>query len=354
MLYGLFHDTKGPKGLNETLALVVLREEARIVRLGKASDVEAACTTLARAVGGGGAADRGADLSESEPLEADWGVALQTAKKHLVEPLKLRPSVQRVLVSPDGLLSYVPFAALLDRPVVMTPSGTTHVVLQDEQRSVARRGRGILALGDPDYTGQRYTPLGATRTEVERIVEPRAGDGAETKVLLGAMASETALRAALEVPRRWRAIHLACHGVINRGQPMFSALALSRARKDSGDGSLTAQEIMMMRMNTDLAVLSACQSSRGRIAKGEGIVGFTRALMFAGASQVLCSLWNVDDRATSELMIKFYDSWQPTDGSAGVSADVALRKAQAHVRAMPKWEHPRYWAAWTLWGLPGS
>ena len=101
-----------------------------------------------------------------------------------------------------------------------------------------------------------------------------------------------------------------------------------------------------MEIPSDLAVLSACETGKSKIVKGEGIVGLTRAFMFAGAPRVICSLWKVDDEATQALMIKFYELW-----TGDVGAAEALKQAQAFVRGQEKWKHPYYWAAWVLWGL---
>ena len=114
---------------------------------------------------------------------------------------------------------------------------------------------------------------------------------------------------------------------------------------------MTCLEILRVQIPSDLVVLSACQSAQGRIYRSEGIVGLTRAFMYAGAPRVLCSLWKVDDEATQALMIKFYELWHPKTGE-GLGAAEALKKAQEHVRSRPKWKHPYYWGAWVLWGLP--
>jgi CHAT domain-containing protein len=139
-------------------------------------------------------------------------------------------------------------------------------------------------------------------------------------------------------------VHLACHGIVDPERPLFSALALTPTEGD--DGFLTALEVFRMQIPADLVVLSACETGKGKIYRAEGIVGLTRAFMFAGAPRVLVSLWKVDDEATAALMTKFYEGWK-----AGVPAAQALRRAQTHVRAQEKWKHPAYWAAWVLWGL---
>jgi len=126
VLYGLC--------LDEGLAMVLTREDARIVALGKASDVTAACEAL--------------DL---DAPKVDPSGALAALRRLLVAPLGLRDDVRRVLVSPEGPLSYVPMAALFDREVAYQPSGTTYGLLLEDR---ARRGEQVLALGDPDYAAK--------------------------------------------------------------------------------------------------------------------------------------------------------------------------------------------------------
>ena len=148
---------------------------------------------------------------------------------------------------------------------------------------------------------------------------------------------------------RWRAIHLACHGLVDTARPLRSALALSIDER--GPGLLTCADIYRTRLATDLAVLSACRTGQGTIYRIEGIVGLTQAFMLAGAPRVLVSLWDVDDEATAAFMTAFYKHWNPKDGS-GASATKALRAAQDAVRKDKRWKHPSYWSAWVLWGLP--
>ena len=126
---------------------------------------------------------------------------------------------------------------------------------------------------------------------------------------------------------------------------MLSSLALTPG--GGQDGFLTTLEVFRMKIAADLVVLSACETGKGKVYKSEGIVGFTRAFMFAGAPRVIVSLWKVDDDATRALMTKFYELWKP----GGMSTAGALKKAQEFVRGHKKWEHPYYWAAWQLWGL---
>jgi CHAT domain-containing protein len=223
------------------------------------------------------------------------------------------------------------------------------------REGLEERGSDVLALGDPEYgtavdtssvvayrgtNRTRLSPLPATRREVKAIAEV---------ALLGKRATETGLRAALERQERWRAVHFACHGLLNPERPMHSSLAITADAEN--DGFLTVLEILRMKVPADLVVLSACETGTGRVYWTEGIVGLTRAFMMAGAPRVICSLWKVDDEATKALMVKFYELWNPKKGK-GLPAATALKQAQEFVRSHEKWKHPFYWAAWVLWGLP--
>lgn len=317
----------------KSLAIVVTPDEARVVDLGPSAALDEACAAL-----------------DTENADADPAKALARLRDLLVKPLGLAKDVAQVLISPYGPLLQLPFVALFDQPVTLTPSGTTHVLLSSEHEEP---GEGILALGAPSYTGtapgaralyygnRPLPPLPATRTEVEAI---------GTVKLLGDKASEAELRAALKTRGRWRAVHLACHGLVDVERPLLSSLAITPTGTD--DGFLTGLEVFRMEIPTDLIVLSACETGRGRVVGGEGIVGLTRAFMFAGAPRVICSLWKVPDEATAALMIRFYELWSPKDGSKGIPAAQALKQAQSFIQSQPKWKHPHYWAAWVLWGLP--
>ena len=320
--------------LDDSLALVLTSETARIVALGSAEDVASACREAQ-------IADRSQDANP----------ALVRLRKLLVEPLELPAAITTVIVSPEGPLCYLPFGALfVKRAVALTPSATTHVLLAAARREP---GSGVLALGDPVYGGERdpgAAEVYRSGAVLGRLPETRAEATAVGDVaLLAAEASESGLRRALAQQKRWRAVHLACHGLVDPERPTLSSLALTRAGED--DGFLTCLEVLRMEIPADLAVLSACETARGKIVKGEGILGLTRAFMYAGSPRVICSLWRVPDQATRALMTKFYALWYPEKGKGMAAAD-ALQQAQAHVRHHEKWSHPYYWAAWVLWGLP--
>lgn len=312
VLYGVFSDV--------ALGLVMTAKDARIVALGDAKALEEACRA------------------------EDWS----TVRKRALDPLGIPAAVGRLIISPMGALATVPFCVLApEREIVYVPSGTTYGVILDES---IHAGELVLALGDPDY-GHKEEPREGAPSRRRAALAPLPGTREEAKavgdlLLLGADASEARLRDKLQSPTRWHAVHLACHGILNRDMPKLSSLALSK-----GD-FLTMIEVFRLKVQADLCVLSACETARGKIFSTEGVEGFVRAFLFAGAPRVIVSLWKVDDDATRALMTRFYELWNPDKGKTGIAVATALRQAQEFVRSQAKWKDPVYWAAWQLWGLP--
>lgn len=300
---------------SQAFALVVDRADERLVRLAPATEIRATCERLA--AGG----------------EDDWATALDRLAELVVEPLELSDAVRRIVVSPDGALVGAPLSpAFGARSVVHVPSASTWLHLRGLD---TEPGEGVLALGGPDYTGRRLAALPGAAAEAQAV---------GTVALVGEDATEAALRDGAARAERWRAIHLACHGVIDAKRPMQSWLALTATDED--DGALSAQEVLDLELRTDLVVLSACDTGRGRFYRGEGLTGLMRSFLFAGSPRVVCSLWKVPDASTTALMKEFH-----RELAEGASPADALLRAREHVRSQEGWEHPKHWAAWTLWGI---
>lgn len=147
---------------------------------------------------------------------------------------------------------------------------------------------------------------------------------------------------------QYKYVHFATHGVMDAQRPGLSSLVLSTvdAEGKPQNGFLRANDIYNMRLPAELVVLSACQTGLGKEVKGEGLIGLTRGFMYAGAKRVVVSLWSVNDKATSDLMTKFYrgmlkDNERPA---------AALRAAQIEMWKQKKWQSPYYWAAFTMQG----
>jgi CHAT domain-containing protein len=148
---------------------------------------------------------------------------------------------------------------------------------------------------------------------------------------------------------RYRILHFATHAFVDEALPELSGLVLSRFTEDGTevDGNLYLHEIFAARFQADLAVLSGCQTALGRKVRGDGLLGMTRGFFHAGASQLLVSLWSVDDEATATLMAEFYQAYLVE----GQGTAEALQTAQRRLREHPQWRAPFYWAPFVLQGV---
>ena len=270
---------------------------------------------------------------------------------------------------PDGPLHLLPFAALvrgdgggntsgylIERwPVTVALSATLHAELAARARRVSADAPAVVVMGAPEGTGEVAgawsggRAVAGTLPEARKEIQAVAGLFDNADVFIGASASEAQAKA---IRRDSDIVHFASHAVTDHSFPMESYLLLSRsAGSDTGgeNGLLQAWEVFEeLRIDADLAVLSACDTGLGREMGGEGLIGLTRAFHFAGARSVIASLWPVSDRSTARLMTSFYQRL-----SAGVSKDEALRQAQLELmrRSGGVYAHPFYWAAFQLSGL---
>ena len=146
----------------------------------------------------------------------------------------------------------------------------------------------------------------------------------------------------------YRYVHFATHGYIDSERPDLSAIVLSLVDEEGKpeDGFLRAREIYNLDLPAELVVLSACETGLGREIKGEGLVGLTRGFMYAGARRVVVSLWNVNDKATAELMARFYRGMLREKKTPAA----ALRSAQIEMSGQRQWQSPYYWSAFVLQG----
>jgi len=147
---------------------------------------------------------------------------------------------------------------------------------------------------------------------------------------------------------QYRIVHFATHGLLNSEHPELSGLVLSLVDKNGKpqEGFLELPDIYNLKLQADLVVLSACETGLGKEISGEGLIGMTRGFMYAGASRVVASLWNVSDVATAELMAEFYRAMEKDHLAPGA----ALRAAQVHMLKQKRWRSPYYWAAFQIQG----
>jgi CHAT domain-containing protein/tetratricopeptide (TPR) repeat protein len=305
--------------------------------------------------------------------EREPGAALLSAGRRLFDTLVAPAAAEveassRVLVSPDGPLLGLPFAALVKTgksgPLFLAEWKPTHhalsatVYAQVRARPFRRAfPLSLAAFGDPRtpartvaetagmHPAMRYhaglPPLPAARDEVEGIA---AVFGPLASTYIGEQATEEALKA---VAASARYLHFACHALLDRRFPLDSGLALAPSADGSGreNGLLQAWEIFeRVRLDADLVTLSACETGLGGEGAGEGLIGLTQAFQYAGARSVLASLWKVSDRSTTVLMKAFYGHLR-----AGRPKDEALQTAQLDL-LRGDFPHPYHWAAFELIG----
>jgi CHAT domain-containing protein len=162
-------------------------------------------------------------------------------------------------------------------------------------------------------------------------------------VLVGAAATVEALRGTLaRAPGRLATLHLAAHGVFDSEHPRLSGLVLA------GGGRVDFDEVCAWRVPADLTVLSGCETARGRLRTGEGLLGLPRPFFVAGCPRVVVSAWRVADRSTPPFMTRLHEARV----KRGLGSAAALREAQVEALADPARSHPFHWAAFALWGLP--
>jgi CHAT domain-containing protein/tetratricopeptide (TPR) repeat protein len=285
-------------------------------------------------------------------------------------PEDLRPRIlaaKELVLVPDGVLHLLPFEALvvnreaggnvaywLDRgpPIRYVSSATTAYNLLRRSASTVSRNT-LLLVSDPLFDG--LPRLRESVEEARRIRQVFAErEGLEIETLTQLDARESRVRRALESQPRF--LHFATHGIVDRSRnEERAALALTPppgvAESLEDDGQLQLFEIYELRLQADLAVLSACESHVGRRLDGEGVFTLSEGFLAAGAARVIGSLWPVVDTSTSELMADLYRRIADA-GAAGGSFGyaTALRDAKRTLRRRPEWSDPFYWAPFILIG----
>ena len=267
--------------------------------------------------------------------------------------------VPRLTVVPEGSLLSLPFGALpvpggaprerlIDRfEIAYLPSTSLLPVLQGlAERAPAERLMAIVAdpVGEPGAESSPLpgpAPLPHSRREAERLAELA---GEQTLMLLGPEARKEAVLGRGLKGYRW--LHFATHGYVDDERPELSSLALSQPTGATGDGRLRLHDIYGMTLDADLVVLSGCETGLGKSVRGEGYLGLTRGFFFAGAARVAAGLWRVEDRATAELMTRFYGNML----EHGQAPTQALRQAQLALRRETRYKDPFYWAGFVVQG----
>ncbi len=148
----------------------------------------------------------------------------------------------------------------------------------------------------------------------------------------------------------YNVIHIATHGTVNSEHPELSGLMLSQKPGTTDDGMLYNGEIYNLKLNADLVVMSACETGLGKISQGEGVIGLGRSLIYAGAKNIVCSLWQVSDASTSALMINFYTNLLKASKKEQMAFTDKLHNAKLKMISEGKFAHPYFWSPFIIIG----
>jgi CHAT domain-containing protein/tetratricopeptide (TPR) repeat protein len=339
---------------------------------------------------------RGLKLGTAPPPEnvGAFAAAAAALYQSIVAPAAPVIANKRLLVVADGALNYLPFEALVTQAggtefaslpylvqtneIVYAPSASVVAVIRRQARN-PQGGQNLLLVADPvfdasdprakgapvrddevrglalgsavaDVTQTKITKLKlarlvGTRAEAQQIAQLARTAGAGADVWLDTEASEGNIEQ--RDLSRYRMLHIATHGLLDAERPQFTGLALAPAGAGDTDGFLRVGEVFNLRLGSPLVILSACETGLGKEKRGEGVIGLTRAFMYAGAPTIGVSLWSVADKSTAELMPDFYQ--RLLKGQAP-GAPAALRAAQQQMIAGKRYSAPFYWAPFILVG----
>ena len=282
-----------------------------------------------------------------------------------IPALATTPKPNRLIIIPDGLLNYIPFDILLTANSPTTPSfAQMPYVLRDftvsyaysaaayveQKRFKTGRAKKLFAGFAPIYktdSTQNQDPL-AFRTRSNPL---RNLPGAQREVDSAAVlfkgdafrAADATEKAFRDHAHEYRVLHLGMHSLLNDKFSLLSHLVFTNNSQDSTlDNELTINELYGLRLQADLAVLSACNTGVGDINRGEGVISVSRAFAYAGVPATIMSLWEVEDFSTSKIIAALYKNLK-----AGQYKDEALRAAKLHYLDNAKTEteaHPYFWA----------
>jgi CHAT domain-containing protein len=320
--------------------------------------------------------------------------------KAVVEPAAPVIADKRLLVVADGALNYIPFEALLKNAdgadyaslnylvktneIVYSPSAS--VIAAIRQNSSGGAGKSMLLVADPVFSaddprakgnagatasgdtrglglgleaavndvstnaeaspgGLHLARLSGTRTEADEISKIAKAGGAQADLWTDLNANEDNVKS--RDVAGYRYVHVATHGLLDADRPQFTGVVLSLVGNKTNDGFLRTDEIFNLKLGSPLVMLSACETGLGKEKRGEGVIGLTRAFMYAGAPTVGVSLWSVADKSTADLMTDFYKRLLATTPQP---AAAAMRDAQLAMINGKKYSAPFYWAPFVLVG----
>ena len=302
---------------------------------------------------------------DSKKLEKQFFKYSHKLYEKLWKPLENKVSLEgrKIILTLDGFLNYLPFELLIkdekqekyskyhylirDYEINYYPSGTLFYLERSNKKAINRSwGKSFFGLALSDFENNHcyedqltFSKLDFSEAEVMSIANQFPQERVTT--LINETATEDSLKNS--VLSDYRYVHFSTHGVINSKQADFNRILLGHIKED---GCLNVYEIFEQDWEVDLVTLSACKTGLGELIRGEGMVGFTRALMYAGTPSVVLSLWEVADESTKNLFVDYYTE---------LAKDVTdkydpLRKTQLKMISSKNYSNPYYWAPFVFIG----
>ncbi len=293
-------------------------------------------------------------------------------------PKPLPDNINTLLIIQDGNLGLLPFEALLTelyqggiitynnypfliKKYAIAYSYSANLYYKNIKRTINRSKEpnekawlGIAPVFNnvANYTVNDFfiTPLPGSEKEVKTIDNEFIKHNLPADMRLFDAASEEFIKS--EAIKKYDYLHIATHGFVNSEKPELSGIILSDNKAGGNDGVLYTGEIYNLELNADLVVLSACETGLGKVMKGEGIIGLSRALLYAGTNNIIVSLWKVSDISTSKLMIDFYDNFLQGKYNNDLRFKYAQYLQQAKLKMIKenKFGHPFFWSPFILVG----
>lgn len=317
--------------------------------------------------------------------DKDFQTAATELSRMVLTPVANELRNKRLVIVADGVLQYVPFAALpaadnrpliLNNELVSLPSASAFAVQRENLANRTLAPKTIAVIADPVFSTadprlKKGAGSGAAHTGT-RIIEHGPGNAAGGQLSIGrlpftrweadqilAVARAGSNLKALDFRAnrtmatsgelsQYRYVHFATHGYLDTTRAGLSAIVLSLFDEHGKpqDGFLRTHDVYNLRLPAELVVLSACETGLGKDVRGEGLEGLTRGFMYAGARRVVVSLWNVNDKATATLMQRLYVEMLKSNKRPAA----ALRAAQIELLRTRQWQSPYYWAAFVMQG----
>jgi CHAT domain-containing protein len=316
-------------------------------------------------------------------------------QKYLLVPINNRlTGIKNLIIAPDDIFNFIPFEALrsFDKKYMVEKYNfryihSASVLLALQQRQYAESRKQLLAMGGAKFesfpggrrsmsdaemnlletevyenikTGKsqrkayealgrlQWADLKGSAEEVKSISKTIPG----SEVFLGTDMTENRIKEMSKAGqlKNYKILHLATHGFVEETIPDLSGLVMTLAKDEQGgeDGFLNTPEIAGLQLNTDLTILSACETARGQLFAGEGVTGITQSLILAGSNAALVSLWTVDDAATMNFMSSFYK--EVAKGKPYAQVVNELKKKFIKGDFGKEYTHPRFWAPFIYYG----